>query len=164
MTCSIPAALLHAWPTQGQPRDSWFECDICHHFTIDRDCLWKLAKSNLIYHYHIVSGGYRPTYSFRLQILRLWVHPLVYWCICCKSHASWLFVRRLGAKQTRVLDVARHEQRNEDGCPTPSDTIFKHREMLWGYDAVSDLVVIPFPRRSEIQDQWIWVLRVGHDC
>ena len=32
------------------------------------------------------------------------------------------------------------------------------------YDAVSDLVVIPFPRRSEIQDQQIWVLRVGNDC
>ena len=32
------------------------------------------------------------------------------------------------------------------------------------YDAVSDLVVTPFPRRPEIQDQQIWVLRVGDDC
>ena len=32
------------------------------------------------------------------------------------------------------------------------------------YDVVSELVVTPFPRRPEIQDQEIWVLRVGHDC
>ena len=36
--------------------------------------------------------------------------------------------------------------------------------MITIYDAVSDLVVIPFPRRSEIQDQYIWVLGVGNDC
>ena len=33
-----------------------------------------------------------------------------------------------------------------------------------GYDTVSDLVVKPFPRRSEIQYQYIWVIRVGDDC
>ena len=33
----------------------------------------------------------------------------------------------------------------------------------FAYDAVSDLVVKPFPRRSEIQDQYILVLRVGDD-
>ena len=31
-------------------------------------------------------------------------------------------------------------------------------------DAGSDLVVTPFPRRSEIQDQLTWVLRVGNGC
>ena len=45
--------------------------------------------------------------------------------------------------------------------PSLGDNFFFNFDI---YDAVSDLVVIPFPKRSEIQDQEIWVLRVRNYC
>ena len=57
----------------------------------------------------------------------------------------------------------------EGGSPSkslesPSQAVIHCMHSWYWYDTVSDPVVKPFPRRSEIQYQYIWVIRVGDDC